>query len=135
MKKFIFLFAVLLTIVSCKKEDIKPTTPTQLPCNQHFVELYSSTGYWDSIQFYHNGVQVLSYFDEVASNGGTPSGDIEHQLTGFYANSGDSVRLTSYKASNGLFHNWIGVDGAVVADSTYWVSPITQSVTLTYVIP
>jgi hypothetical protein len=129
MKKIILLFVLLLTIVSCKKDDIKPN-----PCNKHFVEMYTSTGYADSIYFYHDSVEVLSNHDEVTNSGGIPS-MIDYQLAGFYAYSGDTVQLKTYKGSNGLFTNWIRVDGAVVVNYSEWVTPSTQHVTLTYVIP
>jgi hypothetical protein len=114
MKRPLFIITALL-LLSCKKETIVK----QSECTKHFVEMYSSGNY--EINFYRNGVEVPAYEPP------------NFNMTGVTVHSGDSVRMTSIKISNGLFTNWIKVDGVTVADSTFWVTG-SDTVNISYVV-
>ena len=115
MKRLLFM-TITLTLFACKKETIVKHSE----CTKHFVEMYTSSTY--DLKFYHNGNPVDAYEPP------------NFNMTGFVVQTGDSVRMTSIKLSNGLFTNWIKVDGVTVADSTFWVMD-SDTINLNYIIP
>lgn len=82
--------------------------------------MYTSSSY--DLKFYHNGIPVDAYEPP------------NFNMTGFVVHSGDSVRMTSIKQSNGLFTNWIKLDGVTVADTAFWVTD-ADTINLNYIIP
>ncbi len=114
MKKPLIIITTLI-LLSCKKETIIQE-PEFKP---HFIEMYSSSTY--HIKFYRNGLEVPAY-ESPNSN-----------MTGITVHSDDSVRMTSIKLSNGLFTNWIKLDGITVVDNTFWVMD-SDTINISYVI-